>query len=315
MDNLTHTMVGAALGQAGLKKYSGLGMATLMISANIPDVDVFSFLWTEPLAFRRGWTHGPLGLLILPAVLTGVMVGWDRLQGRLGKRPAARLPVRVVPLFLLACAGALTHPFLDWLNTYGIRFLMPFSHEWFYGDALFIIDPWIWLALGGGLWLSRRWEKRSRPNAARPAVITLAAVTIYVALMIGGSRVANEAATQQIVERGAGPVERLMAGPVPLNPFQRDFIADRGDAYLTGTLTFTPRPEVEIDPDVIPQQAHHPLVAAASESQEFRDFLYWARFPFFWIEEEAGGHRVFVADVRFARRGRADWASRSVLVE
>ena len=24
---------------------------------------------------------------------------------------------------------------------------MPFDHRWFYGDAMFIIDPWLWLAL------------------------------------------------------------------------------------------------------------------------------------------------------------------------
>ena len=34
----------------------------------------------------------------------------------------------------------LGQPLLDWLNTYGVRFLMPFDGTWFYGDALFIID-------------------------------------------------------------------------------------------------------------------------------------------------------------------------------
>ena len=37
---------------------------------------------------------------------------------------------------------------LDWLNTYGVRLLMPFDGRWFYGDALFIVDPWVWLLLG-----------------------------------------------------------------------------------------------------------------------------------------------------------------------
>ena len=30
---------------------------------------------------------------------------------------------------------------------------MPFDERWFYGDTLFIIDPWIWLGLGGALFL------------------------------------------------------------------------------------------------------------------------------------------------------------------
>ncbi len=30
---------------------------------------------------------------------------------------------------------------MDWLNSYGVRLLMPFSNRWFYGDALYIVDP------------------------------------------------------------------------------------------------------------------------------------------------------------------------------
>jgi hypothetical protein len=33
-------------------------------------------------------------------------------------------------------------------NTYGVRLLMPYSDRWFYGTALSIIDPWVWLAEG-----------------------------------------------------------------------------------------------------------------------------------------------------------------------
>src|SRR5215510_3396949 len=59
MDNLCHTLVGAALGEAGLKRRTRFGNATLMIASNLPDVDVLVFASnTPPVAFRRGWTHG-----------------------------------------------------------------------------------------------------------------------------------------------------------------------------------------------------------------------------------------------------------------
>ena len=48
------------------------------------------------------------------------------------------------------------------LTTYGTRLLEPFSHRWFYGDALFIIDPWIWLMLILGLEMSWRAERLGR---------------------------------------------------------------------------------------------------------------------------------------------------------
>ena len=64
-----------------------------------------------------------------------------------------RAPARAGPLLALAALAVLTHPTLDWLNNYGMRWLMPFDGRWSYGDALFIVDPWVWLALGGVLFL------------------------------------------------------------------------------------------------------------------------------------------------------------------
>src|SRR5690554_3393596 len=216
MDNISHTLVGAAIGEAGLKKYTGLGMATLMIAANLPDLDVLAIPFGQNLTFRRGWTHGPLAVLVLPAALAMVMVGYDRLQARLGRRPADRPPVRAVPLLVLALVGFLTHPFLDWLNNYGIRLLMPFSHEWFYGDALFIVDPWLWLIMGIGIYVSRRRRSRSAARAGRPAGIALALLTLYVTLMIGGSRYAEDLTGREVEAQFGRTADRLMAGPVPI---------------------------------------------------------------------------------------------------
>ena len=55
MDNLCHTLVGAALGEAGLKRQTRFGNATLMIASNLPDIDVLVFATSTPsVAFRRG---------------------------------------------------------------------------------------------------------------------------------------------------------------------------------------------------------------------------------------------------------------------
>jgi inner membrane protein len=66
MDNLTHSLIGAALGQAGLKRKTGLAMPALIIAANLPDIDAACFFWldgTEHLGFRRGITHGPIAMM------------------------------------------------------------------------------------------------------------------------------------------------------------------------------------------------------------------------------------------------------------
>lgn len=152
MDPITHTFVGAALAASGLRRKTPLATAALLIGANAPDVDGCAYFagGYTALALRRGWTHGVLAVLVLPLLVAGVLLVWDRWIRR---RPSPAR-ARAGPLLGLAALGVATHPLLDWLNSYGVRWLMPFDGRWFYGDALFIVDPWIWLLLGAVLYLS-----------------------------------------------------------------------------------------------------------------------------------------------------------------
>jgi inner membrane protein len=123
VDNLCHTLVGAALGEAGLKQRTRFGNATLMVAANIPDIDVLVFLTgTSSLPFRRGITHGVAAQLLLPLLVAVAMM-------LLARRRAAAddQPLRVGWLLVLAYLGAYSHVFLDFLNTYGVRLLTPVS--------------------------------------------------------------------------------------------------------------------------------------------------------------------------------------------
>ena len=156
MDNLTHSLAGAALSAAGLRRATPLATATLVVAANAPDVDAFVYFFRDEyyaLAFRRGYTHGPLAMMLLPFAVAGVMLAWDRFVRR--RRDPRAEPARAMPILLLALLGVLTHPALDWMNTYGIRLLAPFSMKWFYGDSLFIVDPWLWLLLGASTFVAR----------------------------------------------------------------------------------------------------------------------------------------------------------------
>ena len=291
MDNICHTLVGAAFGEAGLKQRTRYGSAALMVSANVPDLDVLVFLTdVSAVSFRRGWTHGLPAQWLLPLAVATLF--WSIAQFQ---RPhEGGPPVRAAWLVLLSYVGVYSHVLLDLLNSYGVRLLAPFEWRWFYGDAVFIVDPWLWLVLGGGVWLARR-QRRGVP--ARGALVFAAC---YILAMVVSARAARGMVADLWREtRGTAP-QALMVGPVPISPFAREVIVDAGDHYERGRFTWLPV-GLTFDPQRIPKNASRPETSAAREqSRDVREFLVWSRFPFWIIEERPDGIQVVVADMRFA---------------
>ncbi|WP_052071676.1 metal-dependent hydrolase [Sphingopyxis sp. MWB1] len=296
MDNLTHSLVGAVLGQMGLKRKSGLAMPTLIIAANLPDIDAGCALYgIESLAMRRGITHGPIALLVLPLILWGAMIAFDRWQTRRGTRPAGRLPVDKGWLLALAYIGCLSHPALDWLNNYGIRLLEPFSSRWFYGDTLFIIDLWIWAMLGVSLWLSIRREKVGSPRWTTPARAGFAAVLGYI--VVNG--LISHAAERTTVEalRATGKKDVLaVASPPPLFFWRRDIFWRAGGRFGSGE--FVPGVGGSLDISGAPTGTEDEQAKArwAKADPAARAFLFWARMPI--VERDADGAR-WLRDQRY----------------
>lgn len=294
MDPITHTMTGAAISRAGLDRTTPLAAATLMLAANAPDIDVFVYAVGDAydgLAFRRGWTHGPLAWVLLPLALTALMLAWDRWVRR--RRAPDVPPARARPILYLSVLGVLTHPVLDWMNTYGIRLLMPFSDRWFYGDALFIIDPWVWLALGGPLFLAYSstrtailgwallaaassllvlmgpvpviakalWcavivalialRTRGRVDVTRAVRAGVVFVTAYTALNVMADVIAT-ARVRRVAEAAGLAVERVMVAPLPANPFTGEVVVATPDAYHLGTFRWLAGAALELDSNPIP---------------------------------------------------------------
>ena len=297
MDNLTHSLVGAVLGQAGLKRTTGLAMPALIIGANLPDVDAACFFWlegTEHLAFRRGITHGPPALVLLPLILAGMLWAFDRWQTKRGTRPEARLPVRFGWLYAMAFVGCLSHPFFDWLNVYGIRLLEPFSSQWFYGDTLFIIDPWLWAALIASIWWSRRREKAGA-EWMRPARVGIAAVLAYIGVNAAVTHVAEGDGTLYAQLRGFAPGEGATIGsPMPINPFAREVLFG-GDGRWFVRRAIGPD-DTALEP-IAEQLCKLPDFTEARRTNSQHDaFLFWSRAPFAtWAADGS----VVLRDARF----------------
>lgn len=290
MDNLTHSLIGAALGQAGLKRKTGLAMPALIIAANLPDIDAPCVIYgVESLAMRRGITHGPIALALLPLVLAGLLIAFDRWQARRGTRPAGRLPVHAGWLIALCYIGTFTHPLFDWFNNYGIRLLEPFSSQWFYGDTLFIVDPWIIAMLGFGIWRSLRRERQVMPNVHRPARVSVLAVCAYVLLNMGISR----AAVTQAQWLEPFP-DIAVANAVPVLFWQREVLwrtYDRYGSYKLSMLSGQFGQAMEG-----PINMADPRIAQRAESDAAAEaFLFWSRMPI----AEINRNSIILKDQRF----------------
>jgi inner membrane protein len=167
VDNLTHSLAGLIMGDAALAlrtrfgssaspRYRAAALSVAALASNAPD---FDFLYVGItggrlgyLLHHRGHTHTlavvlPLGLLA--ALL--VALGFRLAKPHLGRSDLLHLGV-------LGVLGGVLHVLMDFGNNYGVHPFWPLYDGWFYGDAIFIIDPWLLIILTGmalGLGASR----------------------------------------------------------------------------------------------------------------------------------------------------------------
>jgi inner membrane protein len=314
-------------------------MATLMIASNLPDVDVAVFATdTLAMSFRRGWTHGLPAQLLLPLLLAAVMFALARGRARQSRVNHARShaadpnrarapaldadrrrggssdpPADFGALLLLSYVGVIAHVLMDWLNSYGVRLLKPFSDRWFYGDALYIIDPVLYVVFGAGIALAR-WRGRRAGDATMPGRVGLAIAGTYMALML----VSNWWARAEVrtgLQRAGRIDARFMVTPVFANPFRREVLIDVGDRYEKGVLWFDPTPHFRPAGYGVDKNMTDPAVVEAMRMPRVQAFLLWSRFPFFVVERTANRTVVVVNDYRYSGPGGRDgWATQVVEV-
>lgn len=153
MDALTHSLVGLTAAKAGFERLSPYTTAVCILSANAPDSDIVWLLagdrWTF-LQHHRGITHSVVGTLVLGVLIPSIFFATELVIARWRNRPPR---IRYRGLLLASVITAATHPLMDWTNNYGVRPLLPWDGRWFYGDLVFVVDPYLWLMLGGTAFL------------------------------------------------------------------------------------------------------------------------------------------------------------------
>lgn len=209
MDNVTHTLVGALVGEAiarvGPKHVEFtqrrcLFVPVLAIGSNLPDVDL---LYTtlvhgklDYLLHHRGHSHTLVGAVSLSLLLVGL---YEWLWKRRAHAPSRSERISLLGVALL---GPLLHIAMDATNSYGVHPYWPFDNRWRYGDAVFIIEPLFWAAAAPlVLLLQSAWARGAVASilvagvglAVGTGMVPLALVVIYVCVTLAMLFVAHRA--------------------------------------------------------------------------------------------------------------------------
>jgi inner membrane protein len=156
VDNLTHSLVGAALAELTLPADAPRAtrrtfFITGVIAANLPDADlVYTRITAPPIGYllhHRGHTHTVAGIALLGVAIAAVCA-----------LPVIRATVGAWRhrLWLLIALALASHLVLDSWNSYGVHPFWPVSSRWFYGDAVYILEPWLWALLGAAATMNTR---------------------------------------------------------------------------------------------------------------------------------------------------------------
>jgi inner membrane protein len=219
VDNVTHALAGLLLAEAAVQaraeraapglSFRTAAYVTSIWANNAPDLDfVYSGITERPFGYllhHRGHSHTlPVALAIALATMAVITA-----VARRNHRDWSRGDL--VALFALAGVGPLVHIAMDFSNNYGVHPFWPVYAGWFYGDAVFIVEPLFWavgfpalvfaartsagrfalaaiLALGvAGCWLIAfaRPESRVVSFPAAAAVTLVAAIATLVAWRLG----------------------------------------------------------------------------------------------------------------------------------
>ncbi|MDC0710806.1 metal-dependent hydrolase [Stigmatella sp. ncwal1] len=287
MDNLTHGLMGLALGalrrpDAADSPLSATDKAVLLgcvLAAELPDLD--NLLPSEnsvvhALQAHRGLSHA--------LVFTPVIAGAATLVAKGLFRSARMGPVYLFSLLSVAFAHLLADLWTGW----GTRVLLPFSAQRWTLDWTMVVDPWVTLPLlAGALWA---WLRREQWR--RALLWGLVGTVAYL-----GVRVSLQTVLSHRV-RGAWPAaERVQVFPAWLSLTTWRYVVVLPSEYVTGTVALGSAPHEQRR---WPRPGPEAVPASARNLPTVREALAWARFPLVsTAPQPEGGTELRIGDLRY----------------
>lgn len=302
MDNLTHTLTGIALSQAGLNRKTRYASLALIVGSNLPDLDIVTRLAGSAtyLKYHRGYSHSIPGAVVLAAVLAGII---QCVGGRAALPKKSAPPLNAAWLLAVCWIATASHILMDFTNAYGIRPFLPFSGRWYAWDIMFVFDPLLLAVLMAGLGTPLIFRLVSEEVGARKPGFRRGAVLALCGLMLlwGWRDFARRRVMTQLDSHTYGEENplRVDAFPTPVNPFDWFGVVETESAYRTLEANALD-PDVDVEHTRIfhkPQSS--PPLDAAWRTRTAGIFADFARYPWAHMEETEDGFRVTIQDLRF----------------
>ncbi|MFM7218390.1 MAG: metal-dependent hydrolase [Bacteroidota bacterium] len=225
MDTLTHTVLGACVGDALAGRRIGKhAMLWGAVANNLPDIDVVTSLWmsqADGLLAHRGFTHSFLFALVLTPLLSYFLYNRYRASS-----------MRLVDWLLLCGSGIFIHLLIDATTVYGTAWFEPFSHYrvafnlFFVADLLYTLPFFI-----GALVLLRLSSQHPRRRFWYRLIFAFNLV--YVLFAVRNKLVVDHSARAAFEKQGIAQVDYLTT-PTPLNNFLWYVVAGTADGYYVG---------------------------------------------------------------------------------
>lgn len=296
MDNLTHGLLGAAVGMLRardggpengepLTDTDKAAVWAAFIASELPDIDVF-FTGSDPMAYldiHRGLTHG----LVLAPVGAALAAGITKLLWR---------QARYGTLFLWSLAALVgVHLLPDWLTGWGTLLLAPFSQVKAALDWVPIVDWVVIVALIPALMVAWR-----RPHLRRRLA---AGALIGTALWWVGYRgVAHQLVQARVTARYAGQqTARINVAPDLFNPLRWRYTVDLGTAFEQGSgFPWGLTPAIQSTAKPAEDEVTRAIRAAPEVGAFFRHF----KFPLITYARTEQGYQVQLVDIRYSMVSR-----------
>ncbi|KPU27825.1 hydrolase [Caloranaerobacter sp. TR13] len=219
MDPITHGIIGLGLSTLSGEPINITNPLMLgsVIGAMSPDIDIVFRLkgQYEYLKHHRGMTHSIFGIgfisLVISAALSLIFRDYSFFR-----------------IFIWTFLGSLSHSVFDMLNSYGARFLLPFTKRKFSASLLMLFDPFIIFLPVGMVFLFK-------DTVIKGIVFSLIFV-VYLLFRIHMRSSVTKVLYNSFKDKNS--IKRINILPSFFNPLKWDFIVETKGSNIVGQVYY-----------------------------------------------------------------------------